>query len=432
MSETVRREILPYVFLTHRETDKFKTGSMSINLLTQLTRSQAAKNAILPRLLLRGTKGYPDLGALNRAMDNLYGAKVIPLIRKKGEVHCIGLYGSFVDEACLPPGEGILEPFAAFLGEILLDPLLEKGRFREEYVESERENLLDEIRGRINDKVHYSIVRLLELMCDGEDFSVFYLGTEQEAMDIRPADLTEHYHKILSESPIEIFYSGTASPDQVEAVLCKALKHLPRGEPDFNIGTDVRLNSVGAKPRYFNEEMDVNQGKLTLGFRLGDAMEDPDYPALWLLHYLYGGSVNSKLFLNVRERLSLCYYASSILEKAKGLLLVASGIAFDKYDQALGEILAQLTAIQKGDVTEEEFSWAKSALVTDLRMFRDDPHQMEDFYLQQTILGLDYGLEELIAKVEETSKERVIETSAALQLDAVYFLKGSTEEEVAP
>ena len=428
MPETVRREILPYVFLTHRETNKFKTSCISINLLTQLTRETAAKSAILPKLLLRGTKNHPDLGALNQRMDAFYGAKLLPIVRKKGEIHCIGLFASFVDDACLPAGEGILEQFAGFLGEILLDPVLEGGLFHTEYVESERENLLDEIRGRINDKTHYSINRLVELMCDGEDFSVFRLGQEQEAIDITPARLTAHYKKLLSESPVEIFYSGTASIDRVEKIMLTALRGIPRGNPNFDIGTDLRLNSVDETPRYFTEEMDVAQGKLTLGFRLGDCMENPDYAALWLLHYLYGGSVNSKLFLNVRERLSLCYYAMSMLEKAKGLLIVASGIAFDKYDAALNEILAQLKAIQDGNVTEEEFGWAKTALLTDLRLFQDDPHQLEDFYLQQTILGLSYGLEDLLDMVEKTAKEGVIETAKTLQLDAVYFLQGPEGE----
>jgi len=173
----------------------------------------------------------------------------------------------------------------------------------------------------------------------------------------------------------------------------------------------------------------VTQGKLSLGFRLGDCMEDPNWAAISLFHYLYGGSVNSKLFLNVRERLSLCYYASSIIEKAKGLLLVASGIAFDKYDAALNEILAQLKAIGAGEITEEEMTWAKRELVTDLRMTKDEPSQLEDFYLQQTILGLDYDVDELSAMVERVEREEIMEIANSAELDAVYFLKG--EQEVA-
>ncbi|MCL2827438.1 MAG: insulinase family protein [Oscillospiraceae bacterium] len=429
MGAVTRREILPYVFLTHLETQKFKTGTVQINLLTQLTRETAAKNAILPRILLRGTARYPDLRALRQAMDDLYGANIEPTIRKKGEIQCVGFCASFVDDACLPEGEGILAQITALLGEILLDPSTQNGQFQADYVDQERENLLDEIRGRINNKGSYAVSRLVELMCDGEDFSTFRLGTEQEAADIDTETLTTHYKSLLSAAPVEIFYCGSATVDQLEQVLTAALKTLPRGEPDYAMGTQIRLNALEATPRYFTEELDVTQGKLSLGFRLGDCLDNPNWAAISLFHYLYGGSVNSKLFLNVRERLSLCYYASSILEKAKGLLLVASGVAFDKYEEAKSEILAQLRAIAEGEITDEELLWAKKALMTDLELTRDEPRQLEEFYLQQTILEVDYDLDDLIAMVEQVDVKEVMKIAQGVELDAVYFLKG--EEEVS-
>jgi len=428
MGATTRREILPYVFLTHLETHKFKTGTIQINLLTQLTRETAAKNAILPRILRRGTARYPDLQALSQAMDALYGANIEPTIRKKGEIQCVGFCASFVDDACLPAGEQILEQITALLGEILLHPATQGGRLRTDYVEQERENLLDEIRGRINNKGSYAVSRLVELMCDGEDFATFRLGTEQEAEEINTEALTAHYQNLLAAAPVEIFYCGSASVDRVEQVLEKALEALPRSEPDYAMGTQIRLNALEATPRTFTEELDVTQGKLSLGFRLGDCLDDPNWAAIMLFHYLYGGSVNSKLFLNVRERLSLCYYASSILEKAKGLLLVASGIAFDKYDEAKSEILAQLRAIAAGEITGEELLWAKKALMTDLELTRDEPRQLEEFYLQQTILEVDYDLDDLIAMVGQVDVKEIVEIAQGVELDAVYFLKG---EEVA-
>ncbi|MCL2368516.1 MAG: insulinase family protein [Oscillospiraceae bacterium] len=424
MPEVTRRELMPYVFLTHLKTDKFKTGCLSATLLTALDRETAAKNALIPRVLLRGTAKHPDMERLAEVRDELYGAEFEPQVRKKGELQCIGLYASFVDDACLPPEEGILQSIIELLGEILLTPRMHNGKFEKDYVNSERDKLLDEIRGRINNKRTYALNRLIEHMCDGEAFSVFRLGGEAEAELIDTDALTAQYQALIAKSPIEIFYSGSAPVDQVEAALVTALKKLPRTEPDFDLGTDVRMNSLEESPRYFTEEMDVTQGKLSLGFRLGESMEDPDFAALRLLHYVYGGSVNSKLFLHVRERLSLCYYASSVLEQCKGLLLVASGIEFSKYDEALGEILAQLRAIAEGDVSDEELLWAKRALVTDLRIIRDEQAQLEDFYLQQTILGVDEGLDELIEQVERVEKSQIIQIAAGLQLDAVYFLKG--------
>ena len=428
MPNVTRRELHPFVFLTHLQTEKFKTATLRLSLLTQLERETAAKNALLPRVLLQGTVRHPNMAALAEATDELYGASIEQKVTKKGEIQCVSLSAGFVDDACLPEGERILAPVTQLLGEILLAPALEHGKFRAAYVDGEREKLLDEIRGRINDKGSYAIGRLTELMCDGEDFAVFRLGTEAEAERIDAEGLTRHYKALLGAAPIEIFYSGTASADQVADALTNALATLPRTEPDWGMGTGIRMNSLEETPRYFTEEMDVTQGKLSLGFRIGDAMYVPDYAALQLFHYLYGGSVNSKLFLNVRERLSLCYYAASVLEPYKGLLLVASGIEFSKYNEALDEILAQLNAIATGDVTDEELDWAKKALLTDLRTIADEQAQLEDFYLSQTILETEGGLEERIAGVERVEKATIVEIAAGLQLDAVYFLRGEAAE----
>ena len=427
MKTTTRRELLPFVFLTHLQTDKFKTATLRLSLLTQLDRETAAKNALLPRVLLQGTAKHPDMEAIARVQDELYGVKIEQHAIKKGEIQCVSLAASFVDDACLPDEE-ILKQVTALLGEILLRPALHGGKFQAVYVDGEREKLLDEIRGRINNKGSYAISRLNELMCDGEAFSVFRLGTEQEAEDITAESLTRHYKTLLAEAPIEIFYSGTAPVDQVADALMEVFIDLPRTEPNPDLGTDVRMNSLEEKPRYYTEELDVTQGKLSLGFRLGACMEDPDYAALSLFHYIYGGSVNSKLFLHVRERLSLCYYASSILEKFKGLLLVASGIEFEKYDEAKGEILAQLEAMRAGEITDEELSWGKKALITDLRIMQDEQEQLADFYLSQTILGEAGNLDELIADVARVDKTQIVEIAKSLQLDAVYFLTGEEAE----
>ena len=425
--KTTRVEILPYVFLTHLQTDKFKAACLSFNFITQLDRETAAKNALIPRVLLRGCEPYPDMGKIRDRLDLLYGAKLEPMVRKKGEVQCVGLFASFVDDAYLP--EGIFSSVAELMGGVLTKPKREGKQLTEQYVMGERKNLIDEIAARINNKGTYALSRMVELMCELEDFSVFKLGSQEQAKNITVEDLTEHYAHLLKTAPIEIFYSGTLDQKTVEKALQKSLGDINRSEPEEDIGTNVRLNSVEAKARYFTEELDVSQGKLSLGFRLGQAMEDPDYIALDVFSALYGGSVNSKLFLHVRERLSLCYYAQSVVEKHKGLLLVASGIEVSKYDEAKGEILAQLQAICDGDITQDELLWAKEAVKTDLAMIKDEPIQLEEFHLQQTLLGEMSTLEERIAQVAFVTKEALMEIAKGIELDAVYFLKGYDEDE---
>jgi len=428
MGEVTRIELFPYVFLTHLQTDKFKTNTLSVTLLTQLDRDTAAKNAVLPRVLLRGTEKHPDMACLAQELDELYGTQLEQIVIKKGEIQCIELYANFVDDKMLPEGEEILEKVTDLLSEILLRPAKKAGKLQEDYVNSEKEKLIDEIEGRINNKIVYALGRLSELMCDGEAFATFRLGTEAEAETIEAAGLTSHYQTLLETAPIEIIYSGRASIEQVTKALQKAFKDLPRGEIDLDLGTDVRMNSVAETAREFSEEMEVAQGQLSMGFRLGECMENPNYAALELFNYLYGGSVTSKLFLNVRERLSLCYFASSIIEKHKGLLFVISGIEFAKYEEAKAEILAQLEAVKTGDITDEELLWAKRAMATDLAMMKDDQNTLQDFYLSQTILGEEDSIEEIIAKVERVEKADLVEIANSLELDTVYFLKGAEGE----
>jgi len=424
MTQTTIREIHPLVFLTHLQTNKFKTATLRLALLTQLERETAAKNALLPKVLLRGTKKYPDMEAIAMELDNLYGASLTSKIDKIGEIQCVNLGASFVDDACLPKGEGILEQITALIGEVLLRPVREGDLLKQAYVEGERTQLLDEIRGRINEKPRYALSRLTELMCDGEAYATYRLGSEESAEEIDAKSLTSHYQTLLETAPIEIFYSGTASVEQVEAVLKKALANLPRTETAPNMGTDVRMNSLESEPRTRKEEMNVTQGQLSLGFRLGACMEEPNYAAIQLFHYIYGGSVNSKLFLHVRERLSLCYYASSVVESAKGLLMVIAGVEFAKFDEARTEILAQLEAMKQGDISDDELTWGQKALMADLRMCKDEQDQLESFYLKQTVLGEESGLDELIEKVGQVDKAQLVEIAKGIELDAVYFLTG--------
>ena len=427
----VRRELLPGVALTCVKTDKFKAGCMSINLLTQLCRENAARNAILPMVLRRGCTRLPDMESISAELDMLYGASVEPLIRKIGEIQSIGFYADFADDKFLPKGESVLEGVVNLMCELLLTPKTRGALFLPDYVDSERANLLDIIRGRINDKRGYSLHRLRELMCYGEDYAVGAYGCEDEAENIGYQKLTKYYHDLLATSPVEIFYCGSAEPAKVEKLLKNALLNLPRGEINYDIGTDIRMNTMEDEARVFTEELDVTQGKLAIGWRLGDCMEDPDPAAIRVFNAVYGGSVTSKLFENVREKLSLCYFANSVVDVNKGVMLVSSGIEFDKYDEAKDEIFRLLEAVQNGDISDNELAYAKRYVASSLRTVSDSPSALESFYLPQILGGWDWSPEELAALCEEITKEQVVEVSRGLACDAIYFLRGTQTEEVA-
>lgn len=424
-----RTELMPGVFLSHLRSDKFKTACMSVTLLTQLRRETAAMNAVIPFVLRRGTTRYGDMEQLSRRMDELYGAAVEPVVRRIGEIQCIGFYGSFPEPDYLPGGEALLGDTCALMAQLLLDPVTRGGLLLPQYVDSEREKLLDIIRSRMNDKRSYALTRCIEEMCCYEDFAVSRFGSESEAENIHYKKLTRHYRELIQTCPVEIFYCGKTDFKAVSAAMRDAFSAMPRGEIDYDIGTDLRMNAVEDHVRFVEEEMDVTQGKLVLGFRLGECMEEPDIPALYVFNAVYGSGATSKLFMNVREKLSLCYYASSAVYLHKGIMLVSSGIEFDKLDAARDEILAQLDSVRRGEITDDELRSAKKSVASDLRAVQDSIGELEGFYLSQALDGLDYGPAELAALAEDVTKEDVQAIAKSIECDLIYFLKGSGEED---
>ena len=419
-----RSEIMPGVFLTCLQTDKFKTGLLSLSLLTRLCREEAAQNTLIPNVLRRGTIRCPDMTALSQRLDDLYGARLEPISRKYGEIQAVGFYASFVDDAFLPGGESLLEDVTALLGEVLLCPNTRGGLLLPEYVASEKEKLLEDIRARVNDKVSYSTHRMMELMCPAEDYATDVLGTEQTAENIHYTALTKHYRRLIASAPMEIFYCGTAPAERVKAALQSALMMLPRGELFDDLGTDVRMNTLESEPRRVTETMDVTQGKLAMGFRLGECMENPNIPALRVMNAVFGSGVSSKLFMNVREKLSLCYFASSGLDIFKGILLVISGIEAENYDKTVVEIFRQLDAVKAGDITEQELASAKKTLTSDLLARSDSAGELEGFWMGQNLLGLEYGPDELAALIEDVTAEDVTAAAGSIQCDMIYFMRG--------
>lgn len=427
--ETVRCELIPGVWLTALRSDKFKTGCLSINLLTQLNRETAALNAVLPFVLRRGTRYHPDMETIAAELDSLYGTGIEPIVRKIGEIQCIGFYASFPDEKHLPQGSDVFEKAANFACELLLAPSTRGGLLIPAYVESEKEKLLDLIRSRVNDKRSYAKLRLIEQMCCYEDYAVSRFGTEDVAEGIYYQKLTKYYHSLISTSPVEIFYCGSMDGTKVGGILSDALSGMTRGEINYDIGTDIRMNAVEDTVRSFTDEMAVTQGKLVLGFRLGECMEEPDIAAIYVFNAVYGSGVTSRLFMNVREKLSLCYYASSAVDTHKGVMLVSSGVDFDKADAAKAEMLAQLDAVKKGEITDAELDAAKRSVASDLRACLDSQGELEGFYLANTLDGLEFSPDELAELVNEVERDDVIAIANSVVLDAEYFLQGGGEDD---
>ena len=411
------------VELAVRQTDQFKTGLLSATLTILLRADTAAAGALIPEVLSRGSKNYPDMEKLSSAADALYGASLGPVVRQRGESQCVSFLCSFIDDRYALDGSAVLEPAAELMGEILLNPAVREGIFRRDYVESEGANLADRIRARMNDKRGWAIFRLIQDMCAGEAYAVDKLGDEAQARSMTAERLWTAYQSLLREAKVTFYYGGSAEPERVEDAVRRAFGPLLTGR---TAPVDCRVEAEPRGPvRTVADSMDVTQGKLALGFRTGGVtMAREDYPALLVCNALFGGSASSKLFLNVREKMSLCYYASSVIDKIKGLMVVSSGVEFSQFDRAQEAILAQLDAVKQGDFTREELTAAVRSVANNLRGRRDSQGQMEDDQLTRLLFHAAQEGEELIGAVESVTADQVVQAAQGLKLDTVYRLAG--------
>lgn len=421
--EETRTKLAEGVYLTRLPAQKFKTSLISAQFMTPIAAEKAAAQALLPAVLRRGTMRYPDMGALSARLDQLYGAEIDYTVRKKGECQCVGFVASFIDDAFTPGGEKLLEPVAELLGQVIGDPVTKGGRFLPEYVDSERTNLVDAIRSILNDKRDYADLRLLQEMCAGESYGVSRFGDEKSAQALTGEQVYETYTRLLSSAPLELFYCGSASAERVEATLLAAFSNLPRKA--VQAVPQSQCHTAREEVKRVTDVMDVTQGKLGMGFTCGSK----DFSALMMGNTLFGGSSNAKLFMNVRERLSLCYYASSLFHRQKGIITVSSGIEFQNFQKAYDEILHQLKAVQDGKLEDWELAGARSTLCSAYATIGDSQSKLESFWLGQTATGRNDTPEALAEGVRTVSPERIYEAMKTVSLDTVYFLKGEEAEQ---
>jgi len=415
--------LLPGVTLRCCADTRFKQGCLSFQLVRQMDQAEAAMNALLPSVLLRGTKNCPDLRSITEHLDELYGASVSALVRRVGDYQNTGLYCGFMDDRFALPGDKVLEPVIRFLEEILLDSPVEAGGFLPAFVESEKKNLIATIESELNDKRTYSMSRLLKIMCKEDSFGLPRLGEVSQVAAIDPVALYDHYRKILRESLIEIFYVGSAAPEQVAAMLMPLLLRTEREYIPLAAQTAFRP----CEGSDVVETMEVSQGKLCMGFTTPITNRDPQFPAMQILNTVLGAGMTSKLFVNVREKLSLCYSIGSGYYGTKGIVTVAAGIDFDKEQLTREEILRQLEACRKGEISELELKAAKEAVLSSLRATHDSPGAIEGYYATAALSGLRFGHSEYMAAVEAVTREDVVACARELQLHTTYFLKGGSQ-----
>ena len=413
-------QIFPGVTLRCCRDDRFKQNVLSLQFLRPMCREEAALNALLPAVLLRGCKSAPDMRSITLKLDDLYGASVGALVRRIGDIHCTGLSCGFIDDRFALEGDRLLTPVVAFLEELLLNPVTEDEGFSKAYVQTEQQNLIWAIEAQRNDKRSYATNQMLNRMCRDDSYGIPRLGTIPDVEAITPKSLYEHYQKILQTSPIHIFYVGSADAETVAEALRPMMSRLAKDPM-------VLPAQTGFAPVDFAEHeeiLDVTQGKLCMGYATPINLRDPRYAAVQVCNTILGAGMTSKLFMQVREKMSLCYDIGSGFHGSKGIMTVAAGIEFEKKDTVQREILHQLQEICDGNIADNELTAAKEALLSSLQATHDSPGAIEGYYASAAVSGIGMTPAVFMDRINAVTAEDVSAAAKTLQLCTVYFLKG--------
>lgn len=399
---------------------RFKQGCLSIQFVRPMCREEAAVNALIPAVLLRGCEGSGDLRAITARLDDLYGAAVGTMVRRVGDYQTTGLYCNFIEDAYALQGDEILAPMITFLGQLLLQPVLEDGVFLGRYVESEKKNLIAAIEAQRNDKRAYASAQMLKKMCREDSFGIPRLGEKEQVEAITAKSAYAQYRKLLAESPVEIFYVGSARPEKIAGLLKPLFAGIERNYVNLPAQTPFHDGGKGEH----TEVMDVAQGKLCMGFVTDITLRSGDFAAMQVLNTLFGAGMTSKLFMQVREKQSLCYDIGSGYQGSKGILTVSAGIDCQHDALVKTEILRILEECRHEDITEEELTAAKQALISQLQGTHDSPGAIEGYYATAALSGLGMTPAQYMEAVERVTAADAARAAQSLKLHTVYFLRG--------
>jgi len=400
-------------------TVKFKTILVQLIFHRALREDDVTESSLLPSVLQRGSGNYPNRMAIAHRLEELYGTELVSGVTKKGERQLVSFTLDLVHDQYLPGESSLLKKALQVLSDVVTNPVLFDESFKEDYVTQEKEQHEKLIKGLINDKIAYSVERCLQHMCENEPFGVFKYGSVERLKTIDGPSLYHYYRHFLRESPADLHISGDLDLSEVSS-LAEQIFTFERGAEEAVAATSVQ-KKIG-DVRYVQEELDVSQGKLVLGYRTGVTCADDDYFPLLVYNGILGSFPHSKLFQNVREKASLAYYTYSRLEKHKGLMLISSGIEVDNYEKALEIINRQLAEMTRGDFTEEDLENTRSGLRNQFLVEEDSQGLVINRVLDDMLVGREENTAQLLKRLAAVTREDVARVSANVCLDTVYFL----------
>ncbi|WP_245805846.1 EF-P 5-aminopentanol modification-associated protein YfmF [Bacillus alkalicellulosilyticus] len=403
------------------ETNKYKTNTIVLMLKAPLEKDTVTKRAILPHILQSGTKTYPSRQQIRNFLDELYGATLSADVQKKGENHIISFRLEVANEKFIQDETPLFEQSIKMLSEIVLQPHTEGGTFPQSVFTNEKRSLKQRIQAVYDDKMRYANMRITEEMCKDEPFGISVYGEEEEVDGLTAEQIYSYYQELLTQDVIDLYVIGDVKEKDVQETVAKYFT-LPQADRKREVNQPVQKEKV--KEQTVLEEQDVKQGKLHIGYRTNTTFADKDYFALQVCNGLFGGFSHSKLFMNVREKESLAYYAASRYESHKGILMVMSGIEFSNFDKAVTIIKEQLEQMQKGEFTDQEIEQTKAMVKNQILETVDVPRALVEFLYHNVVSGYSRSVSDWLSEIDKVTKEDIIASAKKIELDTIYFLKG--------
>lgn len=402
--------------------NKFKTLHFVAKFIAPLNRQDVTKRALLPFVMQQATEAYANANLFRQALDDLYGSTFSMDGSKKGEMHILTARMSVVNPLYLSSNEPILEEAITFFSETLFKPKVVGDGFDPKIVAREKLALGQKIDSIKDNKMQLANMRLIEEMCEGEPYQTHVHGYPADFDAITPESLYTYYQTVIRDEPMDIYVIGDLTGLDFEQLFDKVIKRSANQPMPVISAEDKHVTS----PKEIIEKEPIQQGKLHFGFRTHTRYQDNEYPALHVFNAIFGGFPSSKLFINVREKNSLAYYAASRFESHKGLLFVFSGIAPADFNKAKTIILEQLEAMKKGDFSDEQIKEAQSLIINQYKENLDEAYGMiEMLYNQQ--LGGTRRISDFVASIENVTKDAIIRVANRMELDTTYFLTQSEE-----
>ncbi len=401
-------------------TDRFKNELLTLQFAVPIASSTAQSYALSMELLRRGTQRYTTKSLLLRHLDDLYATSIIPFNRRLGDLQLLGLTADFLGADFVGGGNGLLPQVIEMMAEMMHAPYMPQGEFYAPYVEAEKSHLRDAIRARINHPRAYARAKCRALLCPKEPYALSLVGEEEDVDALTPKSLTAAWRELLGGVTPLFFYVGKNDPCEVAQLLSDSFAWLGG---DTLLPQTLFKMPCGVKRE--EEQMPLCQGKLCVGYRTDISLSHPLAAAMAVLNEIFGGSAASKLFLNVREKRSLCYHCSSSLDLYKGVLFAEAGMRVENRVAAENAVRGEFKAILRGDIGDLELHAAKSALDHSHRQLSDLPSSLADFYLRRFIVGNGDSAEQCRARIAAVTRAEVAQAAEHLREGAVFFLNGT-------